>query len=75
MLQQFTVIIERDPESGWLVGSVAELPGCYTQAPDLAELERNIREAIEVYLETVDEEGKGAPYPVFVGLQRIEVSV
>ena len=55
MVQEFTVIIERDSESGWLVGSVAELPGCYTQALSIAELESNMREAIEVYLETLDE--------------------
>ena len=54
MQRQFTVIIERDPESDWLVGSVAELPGCYTQAPDMASLEVNMREAIEVYLDTVE---------------------
>lgn len=54
--QQLTVIIELDPESGWLVGSVSELPGCYTQAPDVASLEANMREAIEVYLATVEEE-------------------
>lgn len=54
MQQQFTVIIERDSESNWLVGSVAELPGCYTQAPDMVSLEANMREAIEVYLDTVN---------------------
>jgi predicted RNase H-like HicB family nuclease len=43
------------PESGWLVGSVAELPGCYTQAPTMTELESNLQEAIRVYLETVGE--------------------
>ncbi|GEM_PF-1032776 len=59
MHQQFTVLIERDLESGWLVGSVAELPGCYTQAPDLASLERNMREAIQVFLATVGEEEQG----------------
>ncbi len=58
MPEQFAVIAERDPESGWLVASVPELPGCYTQAPNLAELESNVREAIEVYLDTVDEESK-----------------
>ncbi len=52
MTQQFTLIIERDPESSWLVGEVAELPGCYTQAENMADLEKNIREAIQVYLET-----------------------
>lgn len=54
MQQQFTVIIERDSESNWLVGSVAELPGCYTQAPDMVSLEANMRKAIEVYLDTVE---------------------
>jgi predicted RNase H-like HicB family nuclease len=54
MKQEFNVIIEKDPESGWFVGEVAELPGCYTQAPTMAELENNIREAIAVYLETVE---------------------
>ena len=71
MTQQFTVIIERDPESGWLVGEVTELPGCYTQAQDMVELERNMREAIQVYLETIQDV---LPLPQFVGLQRIEVA-
>jgi predicted RNase H-like HicB family nuclease len=52
MTQQFTYVVERDPESGWLVGAVTELPGCYTQAENMVELEKNIREAIQVYLET-----------------------
>jgi predicted RNase H-like HicB family nuclease len=60
---EFTLIIERDPESEWLVGSVAELPGCYSQAPTLAELEANMREAIEVYLETLDDQEAQGPFP------------
>lgn len=55
MTYEFTVAVERDPESGWLVGEVAELPGCYTQAQDMVGLEVNIREAIQVYLETVQD--------------------
>jgi predicted RNase H-like HicB family nuclease len=72
MKNQFTVIIERDTESGWLVGEVVELPGCYTQAQDMAQLEANIREAISVYLKTVD---KDEPLPEFVGALRMEVAV
>ncbi len=72
MTQQFTVVVERDPESGWLVGEVTELPGCYTQARDFVELEKNIREAIQVYLESTQEI---TSFPQFVGLQRIEVAV
>jgi len=52
MTRSFTVVLERDPESGWLVGEVVALPGCYTQAPDLPTLESNIKEAIAAYLQT-----------------------
>jgi hypothetical protein len=31
----FTMVIEKDPESGWLVGEVVELPGRYSMAPDI----------------------------------------
>jgi predicted RNase H-like HicB family nuclease len=48
----FTVIIERDPESGWLVGKVMELLGGYSQAPDLSTLEADMKGAITVYLQT-----------------------
>ena len=75
MPHEFTIIIERDPESDWLVGSVAELPGCYTQAHSMAELESNMREAIQVYLETLDKQESEGPFPTFVGLQRLEVAV
>jgi predicted RNase H-like HicB family nuclease len=67
----FTVIIERDPESGWLIGEVAELPGCYTQAPDLPTLESHLREAIAVYLETAEEL---ETFPEFVGTLRIGIA-
>ena len=50
---EFTIIIEGDPGSEWPVGSVAELPGSSGQARTLAELEADMRDAIEVYLESV----------------------
>ena len=52
MKRSFAVVVERDPESNWLVGEVVELPGCYTQATDLPNLEANMQEAIRAYLET-----------------------
>ena len=75
MSQVFTVIIERDPESDWLVGSVAELPGCYTQARDMATFEMNMQEAIQVYLETLGRPADQGPFPTFVGLRRMLVAV
>lgn len=67
----FTVIVERDPESGWLVGDVAELPGCYTQASDLPGLEHNVKEAIVSYLSV---SGRREPALEFVGTFRIGVA-
>lgn len=52
MKNSYTVVVGRDPESGWLVGEVVKLPGCYTQAPGLSSLESNIREAISAHLNT-----------------------
>jgi predicted RNase H-like HicB family nuclease len=70
MKKSYNVVVERDPKTKWLVGEVVELPGCYTQAPDLPALESNIREAIAVYLKTASPE---EPLPDFVGMWRVEV--
>jgi len=68
MTRSFTVVIERDSESGWLVGEVVELPGCYTQAPDLPSLEANVREAIAAYLQTAESD---EPTSDFLGRLRL----
>jgi predicted RNase H-like HicB family nuclease len=59
-IRTFTVVVETDPDSGWLVGEVPELPGCFTEAPDLPTLHRNIWEAIVGYLKVAEPE---APVP------------
>jgi predicted RNase H-like HicB family nuclease len=71
MKRAFTVVVERDPESQWLVGEVVELPGCYSQAPDLPTLETNIREAIRAYLGAMETQ---EPFSDFVGTWRVEVA-
>ena len=71
MKRSFTIVVERDPESNWLVGEVVELPGCYSQAASLPELETNMQEAIRAYLKTAEPEG---PLSDFVGTWRIEVA-
>ena len=70
MKDTFTMVVERDPESGWLAGEIVELPGCFTEAPDLASLDAAIREAITVYLETVELDD---PVSEFVGTWRIDI--
>jgi len=68
--RQFTVIIENG-EDGNLIGTVLELKGCHTQAKSLEELLKNIREAIELYLEV---QGDYDPYiKEIVGIQKVAV--
>ena len=51
-----TVIIEKD-EFGYYA-YCPELKGCHTQGDSLDEVLKNIKEAVELYLETLDEEEK-----------------
>jgi len=69
--RSYTIVVERDPESQWLVGEVVELPGCYSQAPDLPTLEKNMQEAIRAYLKPVEPQ---EPLPDFVGTWRVQVA-
>lgn len=54
------VIIEPD-ESGGYVVSCPSLPGCHSQGETIDESLANIREAIELYLEVLEEDGKPIP--------------
>ncbi len=65
--KEYTVMIERD-EDGYYVGEVVELPGCFTQAKSVDELMKRIKEAISLYLETVEE--VDVRYE-FIGLQKV----
>ncbi len=65
--REYTVMIEKD-EDGYYVGEVVELPGCFTQAKSVEELMKRIKEAISLYLETVDE--VEVKYR-FIGLQKV----
>ncbi len=46
----YRVIIEKD-EEGILVARVPDLPGCATEGKTRAELMKNLKEAIQAYLE------------------------
>lgn len=50
-MRTYTAVIERDPETGLLVGYVPGFPGAHSQAETLDELNRNLREVIEMLLE------------------------
>ena len=50
-MRTFKFVVERDPETGLLVGYVPGWPGAHTQGTDLDELQQNLREVIEMLLE------------------------
>jgi len=69
---EFSVVILED-ESGGYIAVVPELPGCHTQGDSLDEVIKNVKEAIELYLETLSEEEKKELLSHrVIGLQRVK---
>ena len=56
----FAVVYEADPDGGF-VAMVPNLPGCHTQGESLEETDTNIKEAIEVDLESLALHNELAP--------------
>ena len=70
-MQTFVAYIERDPETELYVGIVPGVPGGHSQGASLDELQRNLKEVLELCLE--EYHGSPEELPAFVGLQQIEV--
>jgi predicted RNase H-like HicB family nuclease len=49
----FNLEFQRDPESGWFVVHVVELPGCISQGATIDEAKANIANALESYMEVL----------------------
>ena len=58
---RFTVVIEQGPRS--YGAYVPDLPGCVAVGESRAEVCGLIREAIELYVETLEEDGQPVPAP------------
>ena len=71
-MKTFTAYVELDAETGLYVGTVPGIPGAHTQAATLDELQRNLKEVLELCLG--EYEGPSENLPKFVGLQQIEVA-
>ena len=67
---RFTVVLEQEPDEGF-VASVPALPGCVSQGDTRDDALRNIREAIELYLEDCRESGD--PIPSESGREFVEI--
>jgi len=58
---KLNVIIEKD-ESGYYVAEVPALPGCLSQGKTFDEAKENIKEAIEGWLEVMNERTREQSY-------------
>jgi predicted RNase H-like HicB family nuclease len=72
-MKTFTAYVEWDPETRLYAGTVPGVAGAHTQGATLDELQKNLKEVVELCLEELD--GSEESLPRFVGLQQIEVSV
>ena len=68
-MKSFTAVVERDQETGLLVGYVPGFPGAHSQAESLDELRANLGEVISMLLE----DGEPQLEADFVGTQTIAI--
>lgn len=66
----FTAIIERDADTGLLVGYIPGFPGAHSQGVTMEELQGNLREVIAMLLE----DGEPAMEGEFVGTQLVIIN-
>ena len=70
-MRHYTVILKEEPEGGFSVW-VPALPGCASQGETREEALANIREAMELYIDTLVQDGLVLPPDVEV--LRLEAS-
>jgi predicted RNase H-like HicB family nuclease len=71
-MQDFDVVLMED-ETGGYVAIVPALPGCHTQGETLTEVLENIKEAIDLYWETLTaQERKELLKEKVVGIQKVK---
>ncbi len=58
---EYTVIYEKG-ETNW-GAYIPDLPGCVSIGDTLLEVQQNIKEAIDLYLEVLQEDGQPIPQP------------
>lgn len=68
-MKSYTAVVERCSDTGLFVGYVPGFPGAHSQAPTLDELNRNLREVIEMLLE----DGEPTLEAQFIGTQTVTI--
>ena len=68
-MKTYTAVVEHCADTGLFVGYVPGFPGAHTQAESLDELNRNLREVVDMLLE----DGEPELDAQFVGTQTVTV--
>lgn len=68
-MKTFTAVVEKCHDTGFYVGHVPGFPGAHSQAESLDELQKNLREVIEMLLE----DGEPRLETEFIGTQTVMV--
>ncbi len=68
-MQSYTAVIEKDPDTGLLVGFIPGFPGAHSQGETVEELVANLREVAAMLLE----DGQPKLEAEFIGTQNIMV--
>ena len=74
MVRSFRVILEPNELGGYTV-TAPLLPGCISEGDTKEEALANIREAIELYIESLQEDGEPVPTEEHVEEAVVEVAV
>lgn len=69
---QYTVIVHNAEEGGYWV-EVPSLPGCFSQGETIDEALINVREAIEVHIQGLKDDGQDVPKDEGFVIGRVEV--
>jgi len=75
MTYNYTIIFEAEEDGGYHVFSPL-LPGCHSYGKDVEEAKRNIKEAIEAYIESLLKDGEPVPIEkdFLIGEMRLELA-
>ena len=73
MNYRVSIVLERD-DAGYFAYS-PELPGCYSQGQTYEEAVANIREAVDLYMETLDPDERKLLLSKQISTSSIEVAI
>ncbi len=69
---QYTVVVHSAEEGGYWV-DVPSLPGCFSQGETIDEAMNNVREAIELHIQGLKDEGQVVPKEEGLVIGRVDV--